>query len=276
MTEDSGLFDAPIDRPLSADKRSFEQRLDGFAEVAKEATQIAGKLRLGLNKLAENARLGSIASAHTQVSKLSDSMAELSSLVDRLAEQSLGFGGRGWAISDYMRELEPELVKRGIKVTKGPEPYWLAYPSWFKIEHDAKGSLGVTLNGERLDSIRPTTVAAKIAEVAGEKFQAKQFTELLMRVRDLLRRAGASGATLMLEDIYGVLAIEPGTRAARSRGFSRESFYYSVHRLADAVEGTAKPVMRFPRADRSDILFFTKDGESRRYLTVDFAGAGAP
>lgn len=270
MTEDSGLFEAPISNPLSADKRSFEQRLDGFAEVAKEATQIAGKLRLGLNKLAENARLGSIASARAQVSKLSDSMAELSSHVDRLAEQSLGFGGRGWPVSDYMRELEPELVKRGIKVTKGPEPYWLAYPSWFKIEHDAKGSLGVTLNGERLDSIRPTTVAAKIAEAVGEKFQAKQFTELLTRVRDLLRRAGASGATVSLEDVYEVLAIEPGRRMTRSKEFSKEAFYYSVHRLAEEIEGAARPALSFPPANRPDVIFFRRDGESRKYLTVEF------
>jgi len=238
--------------------------------VAKEATQIAGKLRLGLNKLAENARLGSIASAHAQVSKLSDSMAELSSQFDRLGDQSSGFGGRNWAVLDYMRELEPELVKRGVRVTKGPEPYWLAYPAWFKLEHDAKGSLGITLNGEQLDSIRPTTVAARIAEVVSEKFQAKQFTELLMRVRDLLRRAGASGATLSLEDVCEVLAIEPSRRTARSKEFSKEAFYYSIHRLAEESEGSSRPAMRFPSANRSDAIFFRKDGESRKYLTVEF------
>lgn len=274
MAEDSGLFDAPTNRSSSADKRSFEQRLDDFAEVAKEATQSAGKLRLGLNKLAENARLGSVLSAQSQLSRLADSAAELASLVDRLGEQSMGFGGRSWAVADYMREIEPELLKRGLKLTKGPDPYWLVYPSWFKVEYDAKGSLEVVLNGERLNSIRPTTVAAKVAEAVSEKFQAKQFAELLISVRDLFRRAGASGATLMLEDIYGVLAIEPGRRAPLNREFSREAFYYSVHRLAEQIEVSAKSVMRFPRADRSDVLFFTKDGESRRYLTVDFVGAG--
>ena len=274
MTEHSGLFDAPSEPPSAtkADTSSLEQRLDGFADAAKAATQLAGKLRLSLNRLAENARLGSVAVAEGQVGRLSESVAELSALLAGVTEQARELAPRTMSVSDYMGELEPELVRRGVKATKGPEPYWLAYPAWFKIERDVKGSLEIILNGERLDSIRPTAVATAIAAAVSEKFQAKQFTELLISIRDLFRRAGASGATLRLDDVFEVLATGPGRRSARGGEFSKAAFYYSVHRLAEEMDRTPRPAFSFPPANRTDAIFFTKDGDSRKYLTVDFAG----
>lgn len=272
--EDSGLFDTPTDRPARvSDGRTLEQRLDALADAAKEATQSAGKLRLALSRIAENALTGSIGSAQGRISKLSESMAELSSSVARISEESAGLNSAAFAESEFLRALESELTKKGIKPIEGPRPYWLVYPSWYKIEPDSKGSFQVVLNGERLESIRPTVVAFKIAEAVNEKFNAKQFKELLIGVRDLFRRAGANGATLMLDDVYEVLATSTGRRSSRAGDLSKSAFYYSVHRLAEGDGRLPGPALSFPPADRSEEIFFTIDRESRKYRTVDFTGA---
>jgi hypothetical protein len=275
VVEESDLFGTPPSEPAdTADGSTIEERLDGFAAAAKEATQLAGKLRLSLTRLADNAQTGGVATVEGQVAKLVESVKELSGRVDRLADQSRSLRVVSATASDYMGELRTELTKRGVTAVKGPEPYWLAHPAWFKLEEDGKGSVGIVLNGERLDSIRPTVVASKIADAVNEKFQVKHFADLLISVRDLLRRAGANNDTLRLDDIYEVLAMEPGRRGSRGREFSRESFYYSVHRVAEEMERTPRPTMSFPAANRSDMIFFTRDGESRKYLTIDFAMRG--
>ena len=203
-------------------------------------------------------------------------IAELSSAVERLAEveQSLGLRDAKATIGEFARELESELAKMGIAVTKGPDPYWLVYPAWFTVRANSKGSVEVVLNGDKLESLRPSEVAAKVAGVVNEKFQAKQFAGLLDTVRQLLRRAGADGSTLLLEDVYEVLALEAGKRSARRKDFTKADFFYSVHRLAEELDRAPTSVMEFPVANRSDHLFFTKDGEGRKYLTVKFVGAG--
>ena len=59
---DSGLFDESVGRPGTAtDGKPIEIRLDGLADAAKQATQLAGKLRLGLNEVTENAQTGNVA-----------------------------------------------------------------------------------------------------------------------------------------------------------------------------------------------------------------------
>lgn len=278
MSEESALFEASLPSPVVApDDVPVERRLDGFAELAKDATQLAGRLRTNLNSLAEGARLGTVANAQVQIARAATSVAELTSLVERLAEaeQVLGLRGVDARPSAYEEELESALLKRGVKVVKGPDPYWLVHPAWFKIERTSKGVVNVVLNGEGLDSLRPSVVADKIAEAVSEKFDPKPFTELLLSVRQLLRRAGAVGSTLALEDIYDVLAMEPGKRMARRKEFSRAAFYYAVHRLAEEFETKPDAIMDFPNANRSDAIFFDSRGNSRKYLTVNFTDGGA-
>lgn len=273
-TENAGLFDSPSgDLTEDADGMPLEQRLDALADVAKEAAQSVAKLRSALNQITENAQAGSIGSARSRIERLPAIEQELSALCRRIAEHSSVLLGSALSPSDYMKELEPHLATRGVKVSKGPEPYWLAYPCWFRIEHDSTGSLQVVLNGERLDSVRPSAVASKIEEAANEKFDAKQFKQLLVSVRDLMRRAGARGSVLTLDDIFGVLTIGPGRRSPRGGEFSRAAFYYSVHRLAEASDVDSSLGVSFPAANRTDTIFFTKDGESRKYITVEFTGA---
>lgn len=270
--EPSGLFDTPsVDPAAVSGGTSVEQRLDGLLEAAKQAGQLAGKLRTALSQVEENAKTGGI-TAQGRIDRVSESVAELSSLVGRVVSQAADFQSGGPSASDYMRELEPELVKRGVEVTKGPEPYWLVYPAWFQIGQDSKGSLEVTLNGDRLDFIRPSAVAAKIAEVVNDRFNAKQFREMLVSVRDVIRRAGAQGTTLGLDDVYEVLNMGSGRRSARSGDLSKAAFYYSVHRLAEGIGQTSGLSLRFPSANYKAAIFFTKEGESRKYLTVDFSG----
>lgn len=272
MSEEA-LFDASVrDQSQRVDAVPVERRMDSVAELAKESSQLAGKLRTNLNSLAENARLGGVANAQAQVTRAAASLAELTSLIDRLAqaEQAMGLRGVEARPSEYAGELQSALIARGIRVVRGPDPYWLAYPAWFKIERTSKGVVDVVLNGDRVDSLRPSVVADKVAEVVTEKFDAKRFTELLLNVRQLLRRAGAVGSTLALEDVYDVLAMEPGGRVARRKEFSRASFYYSVHRLAEELDTKPDAIMYFPSANRSDAIFFDSRGNSRKYLTVNF------
>ena len=107
-----------------------------------------------------------------------------------------------------------------------------------------------------------------------EKFDAKQFADLLLSVRQLLRRAGASGKTVLLEDVYDVLALEPGRRVTRRKEFSKGGFYYSVHRLAEEFDQLPQAIMDFPSANKSEYIFFGSRGQDRKYLTVDFTDGG--
>jgi hypothetical protein len=280
LSDESGLFNAPAEglAKTTGDRSgipgvSVEKRLDDFAEAAKEATQLAGKLRLGLNRLSENARSGNVGTARGQLGKLSESLAALTANVEGLAEHVEGLRTGTPGVAAFVEELRAALIEKNIEVTKGPEPYWLAYPAWFTVEQDSKGLIAVTLNGERLDSARPTAVAAAIAAVVNEKFQWKPFAELLISVRQLLRRAGAAGASLRLDDVYEVFAMEPGRKSARSKELSRAAFYFAVHRLSEELARNPGPALRFPPSDRSEFIFFTKDRESRRYLTVEFGGS---
>jgi hypothetical protein len=270
------LFDAPTNGSLStAANKTIEERLDEFADLAKLATQAAGRIRTGLNTLAENARSGSISTAPGQLARAQEAVSSLAGAVERLivAEQSVGLRGPEGTEAQFARDLHAALRRKGVAFTKGPEPYWLAYPAWFKIERTSKGSIEVILNGDKINSARPSIVADAVAEAVKEKFDAKRFSGLLTTVRDLLRRAGGANASLNLDDVYDVLALEPGQRAARRKDFTKAAFYYSVHRLAEHLEQTTNAPLRFPPANRPDMVFFSREGESRKYLVVEFATA---
>lgn len=277
MTE-SGLF-AVSAEPSSASLPgpTVEQRLNNLADLAKETTQLAGKVRTALDSITKGALTGNVGNAQAQIQKVSEAIADLSAKAEALreAENSLGLRGEHASITAYERELESELTKKGIAVSKGPHPYWLVYPAWFKVERNKKGSVEVILNGDKVDSLRPSEVAASVAEVVNERFQPKKFADLLVAVRQLLRRAGAANSTLALDDVYEVLALDGGLGAARKKDFTKADFYYSVHRLAEELERSSSPTLVFPGANRSESMFFTKDGECRKYLTVEFLGSGA-
>lgn len=249
--------------------------MDELAELAKAATQSATKIRTALNTLAVNAQSGSVSSAAGQLARIKDAVSMLSATVEQLgiAEESVGMRGSQGAETEFAGELHAALKRKGVAVTRGPEPYWLAYPAWFKIERTPKGSIEVILNGDKVDSTRPSVVADAVAGAVREKFDAKQFAKLLISVRDLLRRAGGANASLNLDDIYDVLALQPGQRAARGKDFTKAAFYYSVHRLSEDFENTMNAPMRFPPADRAETVFFSKQGEGRKYLVVEFATA---
>ncbi|MCK0173888.1 hypothetical protein [Mycolicibacterium sp. F2034L] len=272
--EETGLFDAPSDGSTSASgSKTVEQRMDELAELAKAATQSASKIRAALNTLAGNAQTGNVASAPGQLARIKEAVSTLSASVDQLAlaEESVGMRGSHRADAEFAEELRDALEKKGVAVTRGPEPYWLAYPAWFKLERTPKGSIEVNLNGDKVDSTRPSVVADAVALAAKEKFDPKQFSKLLISVRDLLRRAGGANTSLNLDDVYDVLALQPGQRAARRKDFTKAAFYYSVHRLAEDLEGAINAPMRFPPANRPDMIYFSKEGEGRKYLVVEFA-----
>ncbi|MGE2731763.1 hypothetical protein ACQI4F_20000 [Mycolicibacterium vaccae] len=256
--------------------KSVEQRIDEFSELAKAASQTAGRLRTSLNSIAENSRAGNLSAAPGQLARMREAVSALAATVDQLvtAEHAIGLRGSHESESAFLRELHRTLQAKGVAVIRGPEPYWLAYPAWFKIERNAKGSIEVVLNGDKLVSTRPSVVAEAVANAVNDKFDAKQFSKLLVTVRDLLRRAGGDSASLNLDDIYDVLAIEPGQRVNRRKDFTKAAFYYSVHRLAEQLERTTDAPLRFPPANRPDVVFFSKEGESRKYLVVEFTSAG--
>lgn len=273
--EESGLFDEhDVGSAPTSIGASLEERLDEFVELAKATTQLAGRLRTNLNTMSQSAQTGKVGHVAANIERISSGITDLSSHVQRLgeAERSLGLRGDSASTAELVRELNAELGKRNIRAMKGPDPYWLVYPAWFTVQRNTRGVLEVVLNGERLESVRPSEVASRIVEVVNEKFQAKKFANLLLAVRDLLRRAGANNPTLILDDVYGVLAMgsDAGTR---QKTMTKESFYYSIHRLAEELETDPAPAMDFPAANRSDHMFFTKHGETRKYLSVDFAAA---
>lgn len=272
--ENAGLFETPSGRPPAyADGMPLEQQFDALADAAREAGQAVAKLRLALNQIGENAKEGSIASARSRIERLPSLEQELSALCRGIVERSSGLLSPDMSPSDYMKELEPQLAKRGVKVSQGSDPhYWLAYPCWFRVERDKKGSLEVVLNGEPLDSVRPSAVASKIEEAVNQRFNVKQFKETLVSVRDLMRRAGANGAVMALDDVFEVLTMGQGRRSPRGGELSKAAFYYSVHRLAEASDADPSLGLSFPPANRTDAIFFTKDGESRKYITVEFTG----
>src|SRR5688500_17673126 len=112
MTE-SGLFAAPY-RPSPAGLRgsTVEQRLDNLAELAKEATQLAGRVRTNLDSVAKGAAAGSVGNAEAQIRKISEAIAQLSVNAEALAEAegSLGLRGEQASLTEFERELESELI----------------------------------------------------------------------------------------------------------------------------------------------------------------------
>ncbi len=276
MSEESVLFDT-VDGEAKphTDGVPIEALLDRFADLAKESTQLATKLRTSISTLADSARLGAVSTAQSRITGASGSLADLKILLDRLAadEATLGLRGERPRISDLTDEISSELAKRGVNVAEGPRPYLLAYPAWFKIQRGTKGVVEIVVNGDRLDTVRPSAVADRIAEIVNEKFEPTKFADLLISVRELLRRAGVAGKTVALENVYDVLTIEPGRRVAR-KDFSRGSFYYSVHRLAERFDALPQAPMDFPPANRPDNIFFSRSGVDRKYLTVEFSEGG--
>ena len=271
------LLDATESGDESRARRApVERRMDDFAELAKESAQLATKVRATLDSIADSARRGDVMSADSQLARAAASAADLTASVDRLAqaERHLELRGERANLADYVEELRSELTRRGIRVDRGPDPYWLAYPAWFKVERSVKGAMTVVLNGDRLDSLKPSVVADNIHESVSEKFDPKPFTELLISVRRLLQRAGVPGQTLGLDDIYGILTVEPAKRGTRRKDFSRAAFYYSVHRLAEHFDTKPDAPIDFPDANRSDVIFFDSRGNSRKYLTITFTDGG--
>lgn len=253
----------------------MEKRLDDLAGIAKDATQVATKIRTGLNSLAENALSGRIGTAAGQLGRVSDSINALSEIIERLkVVEGAASGGEIRDGEDLAREIVDLLTTRGIAVSKGPEPYWLAYPSWFTIAHSSKGRLEVVLNGDRLDSVRPSVVADAVVASVNEKFSAKQFTAVLTKIRQLLRRAGASSSSIGLDDIYEILSEDGSGKGHQRGGITKGEFYHSVHRLAEEMDRVAEPSFRFPPANRTDMVFFTEEGESRKYLLVEYLDRG--
>jgi hypothetical protein len=176
--------------------------------------------------------------------------------------------------ADYIDELIAELAEHGVPAMKGPEPYWLVYPAWFRLESNDKTGLQLLLNGNKLDTVRPSRVAEIVRSTVTDSFDAEQFADLLQRVRQLFRRAGAQTGSIALDDIYEMLALEPAKKATRRKDFTKADFYFSVHRLAESPDPTTSDHQRihFPPANRSETLFFTRDGSSRKYLMVEFPG----
>lgn len=252
----------------------MEQRLDELAKLAKEATQLAVKIRTGLNSLAENALSGRIGNAAGQLDRTSDSITELADCVEQLRalEKAASAVDTRDAGEKIAREVIKLLEARGITVDRGPEPYWLAYPCWFTVERGPKGQPVVVLNGDKLDSVRPSVVAdAVAAAVNDKKFNVKQFATMLTKVRLVLRRAGVSSNSIGLDDIFEILSEDGSGKGPQRGSLTKGEFYYSVHRLAEEMDRVAEPSLRFPPANRTDTVFFSKEGESRKYLSVEFS-----
>lgn len=250
----------------------MEQRLDELAGIAKEATQLATKIRAGLNALAENALSGRTGTASGQLNRVSESIKELTEFVERLkvVESTASAIDSRDAGDKLAREVVELLNARGVTVTRGPEPYWLAYPTWFTVGRSSKGQLEVVLNGDKLDSVRPSVVADAVAAAVNEKFNVKQFAAALTKIRLVLRRAGGASNSIALDDIYEILSEDGSGKGSQRGGLSKGAFLFSVHRLAEAMDQLSEPSLRFPPANRTDMVFFSKEGESRKYLSVDF------
>ncbi|WP_395307515.1 hypothetical protein V4U86_19120 [Mycobacterium sp. AMU20-3851] len=274
--QDSELFDATAAHSADSDRSSLEQRLDELAVLAKEATQLATKVRTGLNSLAENALSGRTGTASGQLKRVSDSIRELTDRVERLSavERKASAVDIRDAGDKLAREVIELLDARGITVTRGPEPYWLAYPSWFTVAQGSKGQLEVVLNGDKLDSVRPSVVADAVAGAVNEKFNVKQFAAVLTKIRQVLRRAGVTTSSIGLDDIYEILSEDGSGKGPQRGGLTKGEFYYSVHRLAEEMDRASAPSLRFPPANRTDMVFFSKESESRKYLSVEFLDRG--
>jgi hypothetical protein len=251
--------------------------MDAFAESAKACAALAGKARTTLNSISEGARSGRLSSTKGQLARAGHSLDELSAALAQLAqdEETLGIAGPNASVSMYTRELTAALAKLGVTATPGPQPYWLVYPAWFKVELNARGAIQVVLNGDRLSTVRPSEAAETIRQTVTEVFQPEKFAALLREIRDLLSRTGAPVGSIALDNVYDILSVEPGGKSARRKELSRGNFYYSVHRLAEAI-GENRGVMQFPVANRADVIFFTRQGDSRKYLTVVFDGGPLP
>ncbi|WP_431235133.1 hypothetical protein ACQ856_11810 [Mycolicibacterium psychrotolerans] len=273
---EAGLFEtSEAAPPPTSVGSSVEQRMDVLTDAARSSAHLAGNIRTMLNALGEGASRGSLSSASSQIKRAAESVSELSAaLVQlRVLAETIGVDGAGASVDRYTEELVAALAKRGIAVDARQAPYCLVYPAWFKVGPNKKGFIDVIVNGDPLDTLRPSIVADIIHSTVSEPFEPTQFADLLQQVRKLLQKTGAPGQSINLDVVYDLLALQPSAKKGpRRRAFTKAEFLYSVHRLAEA-DGPASSQLYFPPANRPDNLFFTRDGDNRRYLMVEFEGS---
>lgn len=269
---DSGSFETPgAVAQGNAAPPGVGPGLEALGDAAKVATSLAVKLRTTLSALADNVKSGKVSSAPSLLQRASEYADELTFSVSALTAEFelLGTNGTRVEPAAYVDELNSALARRGLEVKQGPEPYWLVYPAWFQVRRNDKDVLEVIVNGSKLDTVHPEHVADQIQACVADKFDAKKFADGLHQTRILLRRMGAVASSMALDDLYEVYQ---GRRNGTSKEFAKSDFYYAVHRLAEALEQTPGASLSFPLSSRSEILFFTRHGEGRKYLMADFSG----
>jgi len=277
VANEDGLFDKAVTESppdLHLQGLTVEARIDKLLELAKSSAQVAAKIRADLDAVVEHAKEGRIAPIGNLMGRVSQGSEQLSQSLTALAgERRCLTVGDDRAIRAYCNELVSALETRGVVVTEGTYPYWLVYPAWFKVEQDAKGEIAVYLNGDLVETIRPSRVAELIAQKVNEDFRAKDFAGLIRRIRDIMRHTGSSVDTMMLDDIFQLITLQPPRRGSRKGDLTNADFYYMVHRLAEQKDLESSIGMSFPPADRPGLQFFSNDGQPRKYLAVIFDGA---
>lgn len=276
MVSEEGLFDEGITAiSLTPQELTVESRIEHLLGMAKSSAQIAAKVRADLDSVADNAKEGRLAAIENLVERVSQGVQQiLESLPTLDSERRSLISTDDKVIRAYRSELVSALKQRGLTPAEGPYPYWLVYPAWFKVEQNSQGAIAVVLNGDVVDTVRPSRVADLIAQRVKDDFRAKDFAGLIRRVRDIIRHAGSPVGSMMLDDVFELMILQHGRKGVRKGDLTRADFYYMVHRLAELEVGESAQGMSFPPADRPGLQFFTRDGQPRKYLAVVFGEGG--
>jgi len=249
---------------------SVEEACDLLKQLSKSAAQTAGQLQRALGSLGESADSGRVGSIYTQTRKIHELALETNRIISELADYRIFTEDR--RAKTVEREICQALDDRGVEAVRGQPPYFLVYPGWFKVDESDRVGAIITLNGTRLDIVRPTQVADAIIAQCNDKFDATRFADVLTGAWKILRESGANRMAIPLESIYDMLALHPPVRGPGPKSYTKGDFYFSVHRLAEQrdPENSKGRSLSFPNSNRGEFLFFSRDKSSRKYLSVEF------
>jgi hypothetical protein len=252
---------------------TFEQGFSDVQKAAETAVQAATSVAKAARVLVKTAREGDIAKLRRAVERLVR--------VQETAAQEVANARGAWPFSEdkeeaYLREhfadeLLAQAKKDGLKLFRRDEGL-VAFPSLLRVLPTDRAA---RVDRKRVTTLRPSHLVAvlKSAQTKKSRFDAQRFIEALHRAYRLIISDDKTGATVLLERIYDVFTLLPGTSAEYSKAdFARDLLMLDRSGITQTRKGAvvSLPASTGTKDSRSTISTRDPDGKLETYYGIRF------